>query len=338
MKKLWSLLLLTILYTPDFAQQKPHYTQYILNQYIINPALSGIENYTDVKLSHRQQWSGINGAPVTTYFTIQGPIGKKDYRTTATSYVTPGENPRGHQYWENYTSAEPHHGIGLQIMDDAAGPLRNFSAYATYAYHIGISARTSLAAGIGAGISRFSLDASKLIFGTTAIDPAVYTNNLINKTNFDMTAGLYLYAADYFVGLSAQQLVPSKLDYSNNVLTTSGKTVAHIFATAGFRFLINDDINCTPSLMLKYVEPAPLQPEINIKFQYHDLLWLGGGYRYKDGFTAMTGLHVSNLLTIGYSYDYTTSGLNTFSNGTHEFVIGFTLGNKYGDTCPKNVW
>ena len=30
-----------------FSQAKPFYTQYILNNYILNPALSGIENYTD---------------------------------------------------------------------------------------------------------------------------------------------------------------------------------------------------------------------------------------------------------------------------------------------------
>ena len=59
------------------AQQRPHYTQYILNNYILNPAISGIENYTDVKISARDQWIGLNGAPRTAYLTIQGPIGKK---------------------------------------------------------------------------------------------------------------------------------------------------------------------------------------------------------------------------------------------------------------------
>src|SRR5688572_28956033 len=82
------------------AQQKPHYTQYILNQYIINPALTGIENYVDVKLSHRHQWVGIQDAPVTTYLTMHGPIGKKDLKTTATSRETQGYNPRGNKYWE----------------------------------------------------------------------------------------------------------------------------------------------------------------------------------------------------------------------------------------------
>ena len=60
------------------AQQRPHYTQYILNNYILNPALSGIENYVDVKLSTRDQWVGLDGAPKTSYISIQGPIGNKN--------------------------------------------------------------------------------------------------------------------------------------------------------------------------------------------------------------------------------------------------------------------
>src|SRR6185295_3501783 len=89
------------------AQQRPHYTQYILNNYILNPALSGIENYIDVKTSYRDQWVGLNGAPKTFYLTIHGPIGKKDYKTSSTSYQIPGENPRGNSYWETYTASEP---------------------------------------------------------------------------------------------------------------------------------------------------------------------------------------------------------------------------------------
>ena len=99
------------------SQQKPYYTQYILNQYIINPAISGIENYVDVKISARDQWTGLSGAPNTSYLTIHAPLGKKDYRTSATSYSIPGENPRGKYYWENYTAAEPHHGVGLSIIN-----------------------------------------------------------------------------------------------------------------------------------------------------------------------------------------------------------------------------
>ena len=46
------------------AQQRPYYTQYIMNNFMINPAVAGIENYWDVKASHRMQWVGLQDAPV----------------------------------------------------------------------------------------------------------------------------------------------------------------------------------------------------------------------------------------------------------------------------------
>lgn len=321
------------------AQQKPHYTQYILNQYIVNPALTGIENYTDVKLSHRHQWVGIQDAPVTSYFTIHSPIGKQDFRTTATSFETPGENPRGKNYWEDYTAASPHHGVGLQIIRDVTGPLSNTSAYATYAYHLGLSPQTSLAAGFGVGFNNYSLDANKIQFSDFQVDPAIYSGRALNNWRFDLTAGLYLYSANYFIGLSAQQVVPQKIDFSNKYIRPiEGSTVPHLFATAGYRFLVGADFNLIPSLMVKYVNPLPVQVETNVKLQYLDKLWIGASYRYEDGFAGMVGINVSNTFNFGYSYDYTTSRLNNFSKGTHEFIVGFLIGNRYPDSCPRNVW
>ena len=321
------------------AQQKPHYTQYILNQYIVNPALTGIENYVDVKISHRHQWVGIRDAPVTNYFSIHGPIGKTDYRTTATSFEMPGENPRGKRYWEEYTAAEPHHGLGMQVINDVTGPLSNLSAYATYAYHIGLTPRTSLSGGFGAGINRISLDADKLDFGDVTVDPAVYSSGLLRSTRLDVMAGLYLYSADYFIGVSAQQIVPQKIDFSDKYIRPKdGKTVPHLFATAGYRFLVGYDFNFIPSVMVKFVQPLPVQVEVNGKLQYRDLAWIGASYRHKDGIAGMLGINISNTFNVGYAYDYTTSKLNNYSKGTHEFILGFLIGNKYPDGCPRNVW
>lgn len=339
MKKLLLSVLVFVAVCKVCAQQKPHYTQYILNQYIINPAITGIENYVDIKASHRHQWVGVQDAPITTYLTIHGSLGKKDYRSSATSYRVPGENPRGKSYWEEYTAAEPHHGIGLQIINDRTGPLSRFAAYATYAYHIGISAKTSLAAGFGAGLTNISLNTSKLDFIYVPVDPAVFTTGIINTIKPDFNAGLYLYSADFFVGVSAQQIIPQKVAFSDYaVKTTNGKFVPHLFATAGYRLLLGEDFNLTPSVMVKYINPLPVQVDINTKLQYQDLAWIGASYRTGEGFAGMMGLNISNALTIGYSYDYTTSRLNTVSKGTHEILIGFMIGNKYDDWCPKNVW
>jgi type IX secretion system PorP/SprF family membrane protein len=226
----------------------------------------------------------------------------------------------------------------VQVINDRTGPLNNFSAYGTYAYHVGLSPRMNLAAGIGMGVSNLSLNTDQLRFNV-AVDPAVYTKGTINNYHFDMNAGLYLYSSDFFVGLSALQIVPSKIDFSNNTITTNnGKKVPHLFATAGYRFLLGEDFNLIPSVMVKYLEPTPVQVEGNAKLQYRDLMWVGASYRHLDGVAAMVGLYVSNRFTVGYSYDYTTSRLNNYTKGTHEIVLGFTLGNKFGSSCPTNVW
>lgn len=323
------------------AQQRPHYTQYVINNYIINPAVAGIENYTDIKISHRQQWVGLQDAPVTTYITIHAPLKKSDYtRQTATGFGPSGENPRGRAYWQDYTSAAPHHGIGFTMINDKTGPLNRFAAYGTYAYHQGISERTSIGAGISAGLQNMSLNAGKLNFGTQyPVDPAVYGSGYLNKLKPDINAGVWLYSSDYFMGLSAQQVISSRLKFSEDtVRLTGGKLVPHLFLTAGYRFFVNDDITFLPSALIKYVTPLPIGFDVNAKFQYRDLIWAGGSFRYKDGFAAMIGLNMSNTFNIGYSYDITTSRLNTVSNGTHEIVVGFLLGNRYGDWCPRNLW
>jgi type IX secretion system PorP/SprF family membrane protein len=339
MKKTTTILFCLLLFTSAFAQQKPHYTQYILNNYILNPALSGIENYTDLKISGRDQWSGLNGAPQTFYLSIHAPIGKQDYKTTATSYSVPGENPRGNQYWQNYEASAPHHGVGLSIVNDKTGNISRFNANVSYAYHLGLSPTMNLAAGFAAGIGKISYDRSKAT-PTSGADPVLGNNNAIfTKISPDLSAGLWLYTGDYFVGVSAQQIIPQKLQ-TNSADNNEGKLLPHFFATAGYRFLLSEDINAIPSFMLKYIpgSPTPPQADVNIKLQYRDLLWVGGSYRVDNGFAAMLGLNVGNTFNIGYAYDFTVTPINTASHGTHEVIIGFLLGNRYDDSCPRNVW
>jgi type IX secretion system PorP/SprF family membrane protein len=323
-----------------FAQQRPYYTQYIMNNYIINPAVAGIENYWDVKASHRMQWVGLQDAPVTTYLTIHGPAKKSNYeRSSPTTFRARGDNPRGEAYWRDYTAADPHAGVGFTIINDKTGPLNRFAAYGTYAYHVGLSPTTNLSAGVSVGMTNVSLDASKLDFGSITVDPAVGSSGIINRLKPDVSAGLWLYSKDYFVGLSAQQIVPQNVSFSDNTVSlTGGKLIPHLFLSAGYRMQVSDDVSFLPSMLIRYISPLPVGYDINAKFQYQDIMWLGASYRYNDGFAAMLGVNLNHSINIGYSYDLQTSRLNTVSRGTHEILIGFLLGNKWGDWCPRNLW
>lgn len=358
MRKSIFLLLLLVVSVQLLAQQKPHYSQYILNQYVLNPAIGGIENYTDIKLSYRNQWVGIQDViynqnqepigledvnPRTYYLTAHFAIGKSDKKTTSTTMRTPAESPRGKRYWEEYTASAPHHGVGIQIVNDEIGPFSNFSAHATYAFHLGLSPRTSLSAGFGMGYSRLRLNPKKI---SSAIDPA-FDPALAGqdyKNMFDLSAGLYLYSGDYFIGISAQQINRGTMQFLN--IDTSqiidrrnllGTTVPHFFLTAGYRILVGEDLNIIPSILLKKVNPTPVQLETNIKFQYRDQFWIGAGLRAQDGGTGMAGLTLGKAVNLSYAYNFSNNRLNPYTSGTHEILIGFMLGNRE-DVCPTNVW
>lgn len=343
MKKSFLIILFTCLYFLNVTgQAKPSYTQYILNNYILNPAVAGIENYTDVKASYRNQWTGIPGAPVTTYISIHGPIGKSDLRTSPTSMPVRGINPRGKDYWKDYSAPEPHHGIGAVIMNDRAGYLNRWSMYVSYAYHKPVGLKTTLAGGFNLGISSVYLDRDKVDFaGTDPNDEAIgYATGELKKVKPELGAGLWLYSDKYYAGVSCLNIIPGKASFVKNDRYGAGFTVNY-FLTAGYRMLINDDWNFIPSIMYQYWQPQLSGLHINGKLLYTDLLWLGAGYRVSDlvgGYSAMIGLNVQNI-NVSYSYEVaTTNRLRTYTGNTHEIMVGFLIGNKYGDSCPKNVW
>lgn len=345
MKKIILVLSGIVLIQNMYAQQRPYFTQYVLNNFIVNPAVAGIENYTDVKASHRIQWTGLDNAPVTTYLTVNGPIKKKDYdvdRSTATTVFPRGKNLMLSD--DQYQPPDSHSGIGLTIINDRTGPLNRFAAYGTYAYHLKLNDATNLALGLSAGINQMTLNTSKLVF-TTAGDPAIggAKSGLLNKINPDVSAGLWLYSSKYFVGLAAQQIISDKLyfsDYSNqsSLVETKGKLVPHLFGQAGYRFTLDEDFTLLPSVMLRYVDPLPFSFDLNTKLEYQNQIWVGANYRYKDGYGAMLGLNINYCINIGYAYDYTSSGLNSVSKGTHEILVGFLIGNRYNDYYPKFAW
>ena len=325
------------------AQAKPSFTQYVLNNYVLNPAVSGIENYTDVKISNRNQWVGINGAPVSTYFSVHAPLNKSDLRTSATSFQVPGENPRGEQYWEQYTAPEPHHGVGMIAMNDKAGYINRWSVSASYAYHQPLGLRTTLSAGFNAGITSINIDRSKIDFASLdPNDPAIgFANGDLRKVKPEVGAGLWLYSRDYFVGLAVQNIVPSRVSFAANNNYAVNYSPNYFF-TGGYRFLLNDDFNFIPSVMLQYWKPQLLGGHANAKLQYRDLLWMGASYRYGDlisGYSGMAGVNIGNSVNISYAYEVaTTNRLRAYTGNTHEIQVGFIIGNKYGDTCPRNIW
>jgi len=316
------------------AQQKPQYTQYVFNNLLLNPAVTGIENYTDVKAGYRSQWTGLQGAPVTSYLTIDAPIGDNFIQGDATAFPAEGGvDPSSRLYTQNYMASEPHHGIGFMVVSDQAGPITQTNIDLTYAYHLGLTDRINLAVGVAAGFNHISLNTSELTL-ETPFDPAIANGNN-SQWKPDLSTGLWLYSSNYYFGASVQQLLPENLYFSTNNAYDQGKTVPQYFVTGGVKLFLTDDITLLPSFLIKEIKPTPFTYDINAKISFQDKFWIGGSYRHDDSFGVLAGLNISSFINVGYSYDITTSALNTVSNGTHEIVIILLLNNRYN--VPSSI-
>lgn len=325
-----------VIFGVAYGQQRPQYTQYIFNNYLLNPALTGIENYIDVKAGYRDQWHGLEGAPVTKYISFNAPIGKEFIYGNATSSPGGGNNPMDRSYVQEYMASEPHHGIGFNAVIDKTGPLSRTDINATYAYHIGLTSQVNMAVGVALGFSLINLDLNDIVL-ETAVDPAIVSGEN-NRLKPDASVGIWLYGPRFFVGFSSQQLLGQRISFTNDQSYTQGKQVPHIFATAGYKVFVSDDIAAIPSVMFKYVNPAPTSLDMNLKFAFRDKFWIGGSYRKNDSFSALAGFNVSSLFSLSYSYDFTTSDLRTVSSGSHEIVLGLLLNNRYKVTCPQKTF
>jgi type IX secretion system PorP/SprF family membrane protein len=337
MKKIFYLLIIiAFIVETATAQQKPQYTQYVFNNFLLNPAVTGIENYTDVKAGYRSQWTGLDGAPVTSYLTVNAPIGQDFVQGDATAApANGGENPYSRMFTQDYMAAEPHHGIGFMVVTDKAGPITQTNVDLSYAYHLGLGSKLNLAVGVAAGFARTALNTSEITL-ETALDPAIANGNN-SQWKPDLNLGTWLYGPNFFVGLSVQQLLSQNLYFTTSTAAVdASKTVPHYFATAGVKLFVSDDLTLVPSFLIKEIQPVPLTYDVNLKMSFQDKFWLGGSYRHGDSFGVLAGFNLNSFLNVGYSYDITTSALNTVSNGTHEIVIGLLLNNRYNVSCPQH--
>ena len=336
MRNLFLLFLLVLIHCSVIAQQKPQFTQYIFNNYLTNPAISGIENYIDVKTGHRTQWTGLDGAPITNYFSIHAPLGKEFLFDNANSFDGQENNPMNRSYTQYYMAAAPHHGIGLQGVIDKAGPISRLDLNATYAYHLGISSKVNISLGVAAGISKVTLNMDKVSLGDD-LDPAVVAGEN-ERLIPELSAGIWVYSARYFIGLSAQQLLGQTFSFTNDKQYKETRAVPHFYFTTGYKVFLGEDFAMIPSVMIKKVSSTPMSYDTNLKLAFRNNLWVGGSYRHGDALAALVGFNLSHLFNLSYSYDFTTSNLGDVSNGTHEIVLGFLLNNRYKLSGSQRNW
>ncbi len=276
------------------AQQDAQYTQYMYNTVNINPAYAGSRGMMSIFGLHRTQWVGLEGAPKTSAFSLNTPIGSSRL------------------------------GLGLSFINDQIGPTDENTFSADVSYTIPASETLKLSFGVKASASLFSLDMNKL-------DPAQLTDpnlqNYNSKLSPNIGAGAYLHSDKFYVGLSVPRLL-EKYQYDDNSVSVS-KARMHYYLIGGYVFDVSPDFKLKPAGLIKAVEGAPLQADISLSGLFAEKFSLGAAYRWDAAWSAMAGFQVTDGLMIGYAYDMETTELRNYNSGSHEIYLRFELFTRY---------
>ena len=327
-----SILLILCYTTQSYAQRNPQFSQFAINNYLINPAITGIEPYGDLRVGYRSQWNGVDGAPRTLFLSFHSPIG--------TSNPALPYNPVNPSKRKGITSSSrdyrvySHHGIGGFAYADKIGAFSRTQIQMSYAYHQAITKKSGLSAGMFIGMYQYRVDPDKLHF----LDQNDIVLNQDNLTNFSTTLslGLWYYSHNYYLGASAIDMF--KEDFSPNYIPSSDRQNQHFLFSGGYKLRFTKDVSVSGSMLLKWYDDPTPTVDVAVIASFIDRVMAGVSLRNLNEVILITRVVISKQMDFGYSYDFGYNQFNNFSSGTHEVFIGYRLFNKMNLLCPQNFW
>ena len=320
-KKGLLVLIASLLFGTSFGQQLPVYNQYMMNMFLINPAIAGADGYTSINVTAREQWLGLQDSPSTQAVSFQTRLLKKSYISRSRSVKKKMTKP----------SRSGRVGLGSHFFTDRNGMLRRTGLQFTYAYHIQLR-KSQLSFGLTAVGYQLSISSDGFFDAYDPDDPVLLNYDravFIPDVNF----GVFYRTKDYYVGFSAINLFQSMfkigLQGENNY-----KMLRYYYITGGYEFVLNDNFSIIPSALMKSPDNLrTFQMDISGKVEYKESYWGGLSYRTPDAIVIFAGIKIENF-HIGYAFDYGLSSISKYTYGSHEFMFAV----KFGDNARRYRW
>ena len=303
-----------------FAQNELFSRQYFLNNYLVNPAVGGLNDYMDARLSYSKQWAAIDNSPQSILFTFNTNLAKEKDQVLRYSYAEKRYKIERGGIDHNYRRIK--HGIGFKLIYDKVNVFTYTNALLSYACHVPLNPYFTLSVGIGGGLALSSMDLNDEYVGDIT-DPLYQTGK---RTEFApvVEAGLWLYSTGPFVGGSLSR-------YVENPYEAEGQTQNNIYAVAGWQLYVNQ-ISFVPSVMYRHNEYTDTGIDVNVMLWYADVVWMGASLRNFENTSVHGGVLIKNMFELNYTYDVNGSEWG----GSHEVGLAVRIW-KRANEC-KNKW
>lgn len=289
------------------AQRLPFFTHYFDNPYLYNPAYAGYDKHTVLYLTHRQQWMGVEGAPVSTQLSFHTPLGNA--------------NPLF---------------IGGDIMNDQLGALNHTAIKFSSAYMIPLSAENEnyIKVALSAGLGMYSFDLGSMDIGDDAVLQAAMNNTIFLDGRF----GIHYHNQGFNVSASLPHLFAPPAVLSEGLGSSQFDQLSRMIFSAHYRFQFSPEsrLSFEPTALYHYHRDGVNQLEGMGVFYYSsresgarrkDLFWVGGSYQQQSGIGGMAGVRVNNL-KLSYAFSTGGSPVATYDMGSHEVQLAFVIGKK----------
>ncbi|MBN2275275.1 MAG: PorP/SprF family type IX secretion system membrane protein [Bacteroidales bacterium] len=297
-----------LIYPTLYSQENSIFENYYLSPSVINPATSGAEYHPTANIAVKRQWSGFPDTPTTFILTGCYRLGSFDF------YDLKGMINKGP------LRSSGRVGLGGTIFRDVNGPMTTTGVIIAYAYHIPLNDKSSLSLGLSALGTWYTFN-NALLKPDEPNDPYLMSgNDNIFRPNFNL--GAYYYHQNFFIGFSANRLLPDIMGVNDNIKTQPG-----FFLMGGYKFLQNtNSIIIEPSIMINKPAGNQLSVDIHTKLYIKRLHWIALSYSTTQRINLRFGIRLYKMLYAGYNYEYTLGELASYQFGSHEIHLGINLG------------
>ena len=293
MRKLFHILLFLFFFQTVFAQELPINSQIFVNPYYYNPAYAGFEDRPAFYVYRRQQWTGIEGAPVTTGF---------NFHTIFNEKVN----------------------FGVHIMNDERSILNTTRALVTFGYRASFDDFHYISFGLSGGIGFNTIDLD-------AIDPddPVIIDALDNNMFLDGNAGFNYYNKGFNLGFSLPKIFKTNTLSSSDFAPGEISPLNDAIFMTSYKWEISEEkFAIEPHGLYYYSKDFESQFEVIGLMHLMDVFWIGASYRQDYGTTGFVGLNIKGNFKFGYAYEFFNAQPANFTNGTHDIQLALVFGEK----------
>jgi len=268
-KSIFGLLVFLLISVEVKSQQDPLYNLYYYNQVMINPAYAGLYKDVTLNLISRKQWVGIEGSPLTNFFSFTSSVSKR-------------------------------FGVGAMVVDDHLGINTSQEGQLAFSFKVIAKEEMVLALGVQGGLINYRYDYSKL--NLQYVDDEDLDMNRTQFSRSNVGTGIFFRTEKFYLGVSVPRILHVQI---NDGMEASSRYLRHYYISGGF--IINNTfhnlVRLKPSFLLRMIPDGQQALDVSLHALFLETIWAGVTIRNFDALGANGQFQVSQRLRVAYSFE-----------------------------------